>query len=219
MEQGHSAKLPKDLVDTASAAGSGNEQCPQRQCLRSLQRTADDFPNTPSCPYNSLHDKHLKGYFKRSNVREFLQKVGLVAEDGTVLQTKEEERLATKVYHLLAERELILRKLEQKERERLERLHKLAAKTNIEMSADSLLLEKQTNSIQETQRKLMLLRAQDPCSEQEMAPNGTSLSSGFKEKIADEDTASKVHTHSACKFVSMFDYLQQRTYIINNNTH
>ena len=203
MEQGHPVKLPKDLVDTASTAGSGNEQWPQRQCLQSLQRTTNDFPSTPSSPYNSLHDKHLKGYFKRSNVREFLQKVGLVAEDGTVLQTKEEERLATKVHHLLAERELILRKLEQKERERLERLHNLAAKTNIEISADSLLLEKQANSIQETQRKLMLLRAQEGCSVQEMTPNDTSLSCEFKEKSVDEDTTFKVHTHSACMFVHL----------------
>ena len=179
-------KLPTDLID--AAFDSETDHCPQMQYLRRLLEAAND--SSQSCPYNSLHDKHLKAYFKRTNVKEFLHKVGLVDADGAALQTKEEDSLAAKARHLLAERESILRKLEQKERERLERVRKLVAKTD-SSSVESLQLEKQSRSIQETQRKLMLLRAQEGPLMQENAANECSADEVDIECL-EEDSSSKV---------------------------
>lgn len=155
MDKGVLPKLPKDLLE--SAYPDLADQRLKSKYIQTLLEAANALFQQPT-PYNSLRDKNLRGYFDRPQVKEFLKRSGFVA-DGCYVVTKEEEKLADKARRLLAEREAILRKLQQKERDRLERLCRLTIPLKSEACTDSF-MDRQLQSIQETKRKLFILRAQ-----------------------------------------------------------
>lgn len=163
MDKGVS-KLPIDLLESAYPELATADPPLKSRYIQTLLEAANALFQQPT-PYNSLRDKHLKGYFERPHVKEFLKESGFVA-DGCCAATREEEQLAGKARRLLAEREAILNKLEQKERDRLERLCRLTTplKSEGNMYTDSF-MDLQLKSIQETKRKLINLRAQG-CSAQ-----------------------------------------------------
>ena len=151
------AKLPQDLLESAFP---GCDPLTREENFQSILEAANAIYNQPS-PYNSLHDKHMKGYFERPKVKEFLQKAGFINENGTSVLTKEELRLTEKAKRLLIEREEILVKLQRKEKERLEKLYISYKPGKVPSAADES-VAKQLRTIQETKRKLFLLRARTP---------------------------------------------------------
>lgn len=149
------SKLPKDLLQ--SVYPDLADQRLKSKYIQTLLEAANALFQQPT-PYNSLRDKNLRGYFERPQVKEFLKRSGFVA-DGCYVVTKEEEKLADKARRLLAEREAILSKLQQKEQDRLERLCRLTTPLKNVTGTDSF-MDRQLQSIQETKRKLFNLRAQ-----------------------------------------------------------
>lgn len=182
MEKGALPKLPKDLLE--SAYPDLADQSLKSKYIQTLLEAANALFQQPT-PYNSLRDKNLRGYFERPQVKDFLKRSGFVA-NGSYVVTKEEEKLADKARRLLAEREAILNKLQQKERDRLERLCRLTTPLKSETHTDSF-MDRQLQSIQETKRKLLNLRSQSqplqPAIKHPVVAHGVGLQTTSKVRI------------------------------------
>lgn len=180
MDKGVVAKLPKDLLESAYPELATADPPLKSRYVQTLLEAANALFQQPT-PYNSLRDKHLKGYFERPQVKDFLKESGFVA-DGCYAATREEEQLAGKARRLLAEREAILNKLEQKERDRLERLCRLTTPLKSEGPTDSF-MDLQLKSIQETKRKLIILRAQGKSAQSAGTNSKTGIDYGVTSEV------------------------------------
>ena len=192
MDKGVLSKLPKDLLE--SAYPDLADQRLKSKYIQTLLEAANALFQQPT-PYNSLRDKNLRGYFDRPQVKEFLKRSGFVA-DGCYAVTKEEEKLADKARRLLAEREAILSKLQQKERDRLKRLCRLTIPLKSEAHTDSF-MDRQLQSIQETKRKLFILRAQGQPARSAVPPSDVDHGVGLQtaSEVCREDRVHKIIVH------------------------
>ena len=88
--------------------------------------------------YNSLVDKHTKGYRNKPPIKSHLQKYGYLAEDGKVYPTRREQLEANKISRIVREREAMVTQLEIREKERLERLKRAARAGKIAFTPEGI---------------------------------------------------------------------------------
>ena len=164
-------KLRPDLVDTAFPSGEPRPKwLPQvklhsvtRSDPRSIMTAVQHLKTSDPLYYNSLVDNHTKRHLTKRAVKHYLHKCGFLGDDGNVYPTREEQMEANRAYRLLEEREAILRKVEIRERGRLERLKRAARAGDITFTRDGIFETKPCYTCDVYHRVASISSTSQPC--------------------------------------------------------